>query len=373
MADETTPLLDHDASWDPHAQFCRLIGTSPPDKKNPHHLGDRSLYRRATQKRNAQNITYGLTASLSNTLLLSQVVLGAALTALGASESSHVLITIFGVLNTIIAGLVAYLKSRGQPMRARMFRDDLEHVVNEIQNSETMWLGIKHNIHGYNEIDIDDKVSVRSEVARLTRLYDTAVKKYMQNNPDMYTAGGGLLDPISGLRSRPGAGGPMPAAATSDEANASSTPGPSPASAPADDADESPASAKDPNKTNQKANGTAKSDDQAKDKPADKAPGGKKANGTVGSAKSDDQAKDKPADQVPQGKKIDGTLGTAKADEPQANDKSADQAPKKSDGTAGTTKSNDNAKDEPADKALQKADGTAGPAKTDDNNVKDNA
>lgn len=348
MADETTPLLDDDASWDPHAQFCRLIGTAPPDK-HPHHLGDRTLYRRATQKRKAQNITYGLTASLSNTLLLSQVVLGATLTALGASESSHVLITLFGVLNTIIAGLVAYLKSRGQPMRARMFRDDLEHVVNEIENSETMWLGIKHNVHGYDEIDIDDNVSVRSEVARLTRLYDAAVKKYMQNNPDMYTAGGGLLDPITGLRARPGVVGPAPAATTPDAANASSAPDPSPASAPADDADESPATTKDPKKTDQKADRAVKS------------------------TTTDDQAKDKPADQAPEGKKADGTVGTAKTDDPEAKDKSADQAPKNSDGTTGTIKPDNNATDEPADKAPQKTDGTAGPAKTDDdnNNVKD--
>ena len=298
MADETTPLLDGDAPSDPHTQFCQLIGTAPPDKY-PHHLGDRTLYRRATQKRNAQNITYGFTAALSNTLLLSQVVLGATLTALGASESSHVLITIFGVLNTIIAGLVAYLKSRGQPMRARMFRDDLEHVVTEIQNSETMWLGIKNCVHGYNEIDIDDKVSVRSEVARLTRLYDAAVKKYMQNNPDMYNAGGGLLDPISGLRARPGAGAQVPAG-TAPGAATASAPDPSPASAPTDDADESPATAKNPGKTDQKVDGTAgtaKADDQAKDKPANQA--SKKVNGTAGTAKPDDQSKDNATDQEP--------------------------------------------------------------------------
>ena len=32
-------------------------------------------------------------------MLLAQVVLGAALTALGASESSHILITVFGAMN----------------------------------------------------------------------------------------------------------------------------------------------------------------------------------------------------------------------------------------------------------------------------------
>lgn len=122
------------------------------------------------------------TAALSNTLLLTQVVLGAALTALGASESSHILITIFGATNTIIAGLVAYLKSRGQPMRARMFRDDLERVVDEIENSEVMWLGISKGVHGYDEIAIDDAVSVRSEVARLTRLYDKAMRSNTMND-----------------------------------------------------------------------------------------------------------------------------------------------------------------------------------------------
>lgn len=75
------------------------------------------------------------TATLTNTLLMSQVVLGATLTALGASDSSRILIVVFGALNTVIAGLIAFLKSRGQPMRARMFRDDLERVVDEIENS----------------------------------------------------------------------------------------------------------------------------------------------------------------------------------------------------------------------------------------------
>jgi small basic protein len=110
------------------------------------------------------------------------VVLGAALTGMGASSSSYQLITIFGALNTIIAGIVAYLKSRGQPMRARMFRDDLDRVVDEMENSEIMWLGIQSGVHGYDEIAIDDSISVRSEVARLTRLYDKVVKNNTMNN-----------------------------------------------------------------------------------------------------------------------------------------------------------------------------------------------
>jgi hypothetical protein len=208
MSDERTPLL-HSQSYedgnDVHSQFCGLVGVPPsnlpPDSKwSPRPT---TLYERATRELHSQNITYTVTACLSNTLLLTQVVLGATLTALGASESSHVLITIFGVMNTVIAGLVAYLKSRGQPMRARMFRDDMERVVDEIENSEVMWLGISKGVLGYDEINTDGEVTVRSEVARLTRLYDRAVKTNTMNNPDIYMAGGGFDGTQAGLRARP--------------------------------------------------------------------------------------------------------------------------------------------------------------------------
>lgn len=202
MEDERSPLLQFPGSGpssaqqstllgDHHSQFCHIIGTRPihlpPDQK--HRPPPESLYRRAVHQKDSQNRTYIFTAALTNTLILSQVVLGAALTGLGASDSSHILITVFGALNTIIAGLIAWLKSRGQPMRARMFRDDLERVVDEIENSAMMWLGISKGVHGYDKIDTDDQVTVRSEVARLTRLYDRAVKTNTLNDPDMYSTG----------------------------------------------------------------------------------------------------------------------------------------------------------------------------------------
>ncbi|KAH8204347.1 hypothetical protein TruAng_001510 [Truncatella angustata] len=189
----------------PHAQFCTLTGCPSsgglaPGQKKPA-VNKNSLYGRTTSLLASQRLNYNFSAALSNTLLLSQVVLGAALTALGASASSHILITIFGAMNTIIAGLVAYLKSRGQPMRSRMYRDDLERLADEIENSEVMWRGISEGVHGYDEIDTDE-VTVRSEVARLTRLYERAVRLNGMNNPDMYMAGAGGFDgnPSGGVR-----------------------------------------------------------------------------------------------------------------------------------------------------------------------------
>jgi hypothetical protein len=259
MDSERTPLLGSQ-EWfqdgtgeDPHTQFCMLVGVPPsnlpPGAKAPR-AGPTTLYKRATRDRSHQNVTYTLTAALSNTLLLTQVILGATLTALGASESSHILITIFGVLNTVIAGLVAYLKSRGQPMRARMYRDDMERVVDEIENSEVMWLGISRGVHGYNQINTDDEVTVRSEVARLTRLYDRAVRTNTMNNPDMYMAG--QFDSTqTGLRKivapAPAVNIPTPApvAAAIPDTSASSAAAPATPAAPVvvEDPDESPASA----------------------------------------------------------------------------------------------------------------------------------
>lgn len=195
-----------------HKQFCQLVGIPPsdaPDDAKAHeHIGPKTLYGRALALKKNQNTVYQFTAAVSNSLLLAQVVLGAAVTALGASESSHVLITLFGAANTIIAGVVAYLKSRGQPMRARMYRDDLERVVDEMENSEIMWLGISKHMHGYGDIDIDKEVTVRSEVARLTRLYDRAVRNNTLNNPDMYMAASGFDGTSLALRARPSPGQP---------------------------------------------------------------------------------------------------------------------------------------------------------------------
>ena len=155
-----------------------------------------------------------------------------------ASESSHVLITVFGAMNTVIAGLVAYLKSRGQPMRARMYRDDMHRVVDEIENSEVMWLGISRGILGY---EADDEVTVRSEVARLTRLYDRAVKTNTMNYPDIYSAGAEGTPGIQRPRPSPPLPPPDPPQPPVPQPATATGPAPAPAPVPAPDPDESPA------------------------------------------------------------------------------------------------------------------------------------
>ena len=97
-------------------------------------ISPNSLYGRATRELASQLISYNTSAAFSNTLLLSQVIIGAAIPAPGSGSAALFLIAIFGAVNTIIAELIAYFKTRAQPMRARMYSDDLERVVDEIEN-----------------------------------------------------------------------------------------------------------------------------------------------------------------------------------------------------------------------------------------------
>jgi uncharacterized protein len=71
-------------------------------------------------------------------------------------------------------------------MRARMFRDDLERVVDEIENSEVMWLGVQAGVDGYEGMEGEEGISVRSEVARLTRLYDVVVRNNTMNDREFW-------------------------------------------------------------------------------------------------------------------------------------------------------------------------------------------
>ena len=105
----------------------------------------------------------------------------------------------------------------------------------------TTWAGIAQNIQGYNEVDDDGNVTVRSEVARLTRLYDRAVRNNTANNPDMYVAGPGV-DVIGGTKRAVTVTAPQPIAIAAPAPAAPAAALPVPAS-PVGDPDASPASA----------------------------------------------------------------------------------------------------------------------------------
>lgn len=65
-----------------------------------------------------------------------QLVLSAAITALGASHSSHATITGFGAINTVCAGFLTYLKGSGVPHRFKYYASEWKALREYIDQRE---------------------------------------------------------------------------------------------------------------------------------------------------------------------------------------------------------------------------------------------
>lgn len=141
-----------------------------------------------------------------------------------------------------------------------------------------MWHGISKGAHGFDAIDTNDQVTVRSEIARLTRLYDRAVKNSSMNDPDAYSYGNPGDSFAAALRARqPGAPAPQappaqdPPAPTAPAAGAEPPTSqiPAPVSLPVSDPDESPVT-KTPEATRLKDAEASKLEDKTEASPAAK-------------------------------------------------------------------------------------------------------
>jgi hypothetical protein len=126
--------------------------------------------------------------------LAAQIVIGATLTALGPKSNVHSkAITILGVVNTSIAGILAVLKGQGLPDRLRKDEFEMRKVQDYIEESETRLV--------YAEEDFTD--------AELDALLQTVFAKYNaardtaeMNRPDRYAHQG-----EADVERRPNSGG----------------------------------------------------------------------------------------------------------------------------------------------------------------------
>jgi len=181
-----------------HEQFCKIVGIQrvEPKRGTPEYKAwTKRLYARVNSRYKIQRRDYQITTAFSTSLLLLQIMIGAIVTALGASSSPHIVIAVFGALNTVTAGIITYLKGMGQPMRARAFRDELWQCLDEIDDTEAAFLGVAERISGYGSSgssvpaagqDAYWNKTVQEEVTRLTALYEAAEENARRNAPDLW-------------------------------------------------------------------------------------------------------------------------------------------------------------------------------------------
>jgi hypothetical protein len=140
------------------------------------------LQKELIQTRSYQNFQYQLITISLNLLVIVQVIIGAAITALGPSGGDHVLaITILGALNTSIAGILSLLKGRGLPQRLRRNIAEISKVLDLIRERKTL-------LRYGNNLQVSNLAT--SELLQDVFQAYNSMKQIIENNqPDTYTDG----------------------------------------------------------------------------------------------------------------------------------------------------------------------------------------
>lgn len=120
--------------------FRTILGINaiPPTANRP--AVNIGTYKRIVDAELKARVQYYTSASIINTGLLSQIVIAAALTAVGASDGSRIAITVLGAVNTIIAGGMTYLKGQGLPERLLAYANGLRKVREHLEERERQFM-----------------------------------------------------------------------------------------------------------------------------------------------------------------------------------------------------------------------------------------
>lgn len=172
------PLSSQPSPSDPDAippkllKLRTVIGiTTPPSllptQRPAPNLG---IYTRIIHEERTAKFQFYFAASVINVCYFGQICIAAALTALGASGSSNVAITVLGAANTVLAGVLTYLKGQGLPTRLRHYwtalrkcREFIEEVEREVEAEEMGGVGEK----GGKEEGVD----VEGMIETIVRMY----------------------------------------------------------------------------------------------------------------------------------------------------------------------------------------------------------
>lgn len=94
------------------------------------------IYTRVVKAEHSAGRRYRFFSVLINVCLGIQIVVAAALTALGAASGPHSAVTAFGAINTIMAGVLTYLKGSGLPDRLKHYQNEWRNIREYIEQRE---------------------------------------------------------------------------------------------------------------------------------------------------------------------------------------------------------------------------------------------
>ncbi|KAJ4315895.1 hypothetical protein N0V94_005723 [Neodidymelliopsis sp. IMI 364377] len=141
------------------------------------------IYNRVCHREAEAKRGYKFASVLINSCLGLQVIVAAALTAMGAANTNHVSITAFGAINTVIAGILTYLKGSGLPNRIRWYENEWKKVREYIEQRERDFS--RPNC----QLDVQEVVQI------VEAMYEEVKADIQNNTPEAYIS-------LSDLRNR---------------------------------------------------------------------------------------------------------------------------------------------------------------------------
>ncbi|KAL9013765.1 MAG: hypothetical protein Q9180_008988, partial [Flavoplaca navasiana] len=132
---------------------------------------DQGIYQRTVNEEKKVKFQYDVSKYVVNIGGMLQIVLGAALTALGAAAGPSGAVTVLGAANTVIAGLLTYLKGQGLPIRLEQYLHLLRTLREHTEERERELL------------EPDYPLDVDEEIDRIARMYQEVRQTAEDNAP----------------------------------------------------------------------------------------------------------------------------------------------------------------------------------------------
>ncbi|KAI9854514.1 MAG: hypothetical protein M1813_000977 [Trichoglossum hirsutum] len=143
----------------------------PEDTVSPKNHG---IYPSILHSERSSKYAYHFCDYFISLCLLLQIVVGACLTAFGASSVNHTVITIFGGVNTALAGIVALMKGQGLPNRLRQNWNGWRSLRDYIEEREREIIAGRPVANIWTEVDT------------VGHMYDAVRQTEENNRPDSY-------------------------------------------------------------------------------------------------------------------------------------------------------------------------------------------
>lgn len=124
------------------------------------------IYTRVIRNETKAARGYRIFNTLINTCLGIQIVVAAAVTAVGAASGPHAAVTAFGAINTIMAGILTYLRGSGLPDRLKGYQNKWKNIREYIEQREREFCLVGCTLDVQEEVFIVESMyqSLKSEM-----------------------------------------------------------------------------------------------------------------------------------------------------------------------------------------------------------------